>query len=96
MVDEYQDTNYIQERVLDRLSEAHGNLCVVGDEDQALYRFRGATVRNFLEFPDSIPERARSSSRRPPAISDLLQHHERCDGHWNPGEHYRSKWGQIS
>ena len=55
MVDEYQDTNYIQERVLDRLSEAHGNLCVVGDEDQALYRFRGATVRNILEFPLSHP-----------------------------------------
>jgi DNA helicase-2/ATP-dependent DNA helicase PcrA len=55
MVDEYQDTNYIQERVLDRLSEAHGNLCVVGDEDQALYRFRGATVRNILEFPISHP-----------------------------------------
>jgi DNA helicase-2/ATP-dependent DNA helicase PcrA len=55
MVDEYQDTNYIQECLLDRLSEASGNLCVVGDEDQALYRFRGATVRNILEFPISHP-----------------------------------------
>ncbi len=61
MVDEYQDTNYIQERLLDRLSEATGNLCVVGDEDQALYRWRGATVRNILEFPTSHPG-ARSSS----------------------------------
>ena len=55
MVDEYQDTNYIQERLLDRLSEATGNLCVVGDEDQALYRWRGATVRNILEFPTTHP-----------------------------------------
>ncbi len=55
MVDEYQDTNYVQERLLGRLAEGHGNLCVVGDEDQALYRFRGATVRNILEFPDSHP-----------------------------------------
>jgi hypothetical protein len=55
MVDEYQDTNYVQERLLDRLSEPHGNLCVVGDEDQALYRFRGATVRNILEFPTTHP-----------------------------------------
>lgn len=55
MVDEYQDTNYIQERLLDRLSEASGNLCVVGDEDQSLYRWRGATVRNILEFPTTHP-----------------------------------------
>jgi DNA helicase-2/ATP-dependent DNA helicase PcrA len=51
MVDEYQDTNYIQEQVLKQLSSDTGNLCVVGDEDQSLYRFRGATVRNILEFP---------------------------------------------
>ncbi len=51
MVDEYQDTNYVQEQLLLRLSEPTGNLAVVGDEDQSLYRFRGATVRNILEFP---------------------------------------------
>ncbi|GAC1645970.1 MAG: ATP-dependent DNA helicase [Ktedonobacteraceae bacterium] len=50
LVDEYQDTNYIQEQILIKLASATGNLCVVGDEDQALYRFRGATVRNILEF----------------------------------------------
>ena len=50
MCDEYQDTSHVQERILTRLSEVHGNLCVVGDEDQSLYRFRGATVRNILGF----------------------------------------------
>lgn len=51
MVDEYQDSNYIQEQLYLRLVGENGNICVVGDEDQALYRFRGATVRNILEFP---------------------------------------------
>ena len=55
LVDEYQDTNYVQERVLAMLASATGNLCVVGDEDQSLYRFRGATVRNILEFPRRMP-----------------------------------------
>ena len=50
MCDEYQDTSHVQERILTRLSEAHGNLCVVGDADQSLYRFRGATVGNILRF----------------------------------------------
>ena len=56
LVDEYQDTNYIQEQLLLDLTRDSGNLCVVGDEDQSLYRFRGATVRNILEFPKRFPE----------------------------------------
>ena len=55
LVDEYQDTNYIQEQLLVKLAGDAGNLCVVGDEDQSLYRFRGATVRNILEFPQRFP-----------------------------------------
>jgi DNA helicase II / ATP-dependent DNA helicase PcrA len=55
LVDEYQDTNYVQEQLLLRLTEQSGNLCVVGDEDQSLYRFRGGTVRNILEFPTRFP-----------------------------------------
>ena len=50
--DEYQDTSAVQERLLQRLSRSHGNICVVGDDDQAIYRFRGASVRSLLEFPD--------------------------------------------
>jgi len=52
IVDEYQDTNAIQERIYFALAARSKNLCVVGDDDQALYRFRGATVDNFLAFPD--------------------------------------------
>lgn len=55
MVDEYQDTNTIQERILFKLADPDFNLCVVGDDDQGLYRFRGATIRNILEFPQNFP-----------------------------------------
>ena len=52
IIDEYQDTNTIQERLYFKLAEGERNICVVGDDDQALYRFRGATVENFVDFPD--------------------------------------------
>ena len=55
MVDEYQDTNFVQEQLVLTLASATNNVCVVGDEDQSLYRFRGATVRNILEFPSRVP-----------------------------------------
>ncbi len=50
LVDEYQDTNYIQSRWLHLLSEKHNNLCCVGDDDQSIYSWRGAEIKNFLEF----------------------------------------------
>lgn len=56
MCDEYQDTSYAQEQLLLQLARVHGNICVVGDEDQALYRFRGARVANILRFPDRFDE----------------------------------------
>ena len=50
LVDEYQDTNYIQSRWLYLLSETHKNICCVGDDDQSIYSWRGAEIKNFLEF----------------------------------------------
>lgn len=50
IIDEYQDTNTVQEKIFFALAQDHKNICVVGDDDQALYRFRGATVENFVEF----------------------------------------------
>ena len=50
LVDEYQDTNYIQSRWLYLLSEKHKNICCVGDDDQSIYSWRGAEIKNFLDF----------------------------------------------
>ena len=55
MVDEYQDVSRVQMGILQRLAGAHGNLAVVGDDDQAIHRFRGASVASILEFPNWFP-----------------------------------------
>lgn len=57
LVDEFQDTNQVQQEILKLLTNDRRNLCVVGDDDQGLYRFRGATIRNILEFPSLFPDR---------------------------------------
>ena len=50
MIDEYQDTNPVQFRLIELLSQKYGNICVVGDDDQSIYKFRGATIENILGF----------------------------------------------
>ena len=54
MVDEYQDTNEAQFRLVSMLAGGHGNLCVVGDDDQSIYKFRGATIENILNFEEQF------------------------------------------
>ena len=101
IIDEYQDTNAIQEKLFFRLAHGHKNICVVGDDDQALYRFRGATVENFVEFPGrcqsilgvsptEIPLDTNYRSRKP--IVDLCQEFlKQCDWKRKPPAkgHYR-------
>ena len=55
MVDEFQDTSRVQMRILERLAGVNGNVVAVGDDDQSIYRFRGASVSNLLEFPHRFP-----------------------------------------
>ena len=91
MIDEYQDTNTVQERLLMTLAGKHRNICVVGDDDQGLYRFRGATIRNILEFPDRFgPEECSVRSltvnyRSDPAIIDFYNR-------WMDGSVDRFTW----
>jgi len=78
MVDEYQDTNYIQERIFLELGTRTSNICVVGDDDQSLYRFRGAVVENFLNFPKNFGKteirtvKLEENFRSTPQIVDFL------------------------
>lgn len=56
MVDEYQDTNTVQFRLVSLLAGKYRNLCVVGDDDQSIYKFRGANIRNILDFEKEYPD----------------------------------------
>ncbi|UCF00338.1 MAG: UvrD-helicase domain-containing protein [Planctomycetota bacterium] len=56
LIDEYQDTNYAQYKIAKALASAHNNICVTGDPDQSIYRWRGADIRNILAFEDDWPD----------------------------------------
>lgn len=97
MVDEYQDTNFIQEQLVFLLGGKNNNICVVGDDDQGLYRFRGATIRNILEFPSKF---APGECRIIPLVVNYRSNSDIVDFYnkWmstTAGKKFKFNWGKF-
>ncbi len=84
LVDEYQDTNYVQYRIVSYLAEPENRICVVGDDAQSIYSFRGADIRNILHFQQGYPnarlfkleQNYRSTQTIVKAANSLIHHNE--------------------
>ena len=95
LVDEYQDTNHAQYRIVRLLSDAHRNVMVVGDADQAIYTWRGADIRNILDFERDFPDARvvrleqnyRSSQRILDAANAVIEH--------NAGRIEKRLWSEL-
>ena len=99
MVDEYQDTNYAQYLIIKKLAQGHRNICVVGDDSQSIYAFRGAQIQNILNFKKDYPEcrlfRLERNYRSTPniveAANSVIEHNagripKKCYAQGDPGE----------
>jgi DNA helicase-2/ATP-dependent DNA helicase PcrA len=92
MIDEYQDTNPVQYKLAELLSKKYGNLCVVGDDDQSIYGWRGAEVKHILHFPAETTVKLEQNYRSTPTI---LQAANQVISH-NVERHDKKLWSQTA